>query len=484
MVKAQFKKLMTITAALLVALILLSLMPCGGAVFASAASGYSNVLEDLKKDPQFNAADYPAGGNDYKLEVVQIAESEQGELLIYCYLPNDKLRPEKINIARELDNDPNLKFVSYHLILQSSNGVFFKYSVDGFELSTDTIRYYNISNILRSFINGVDKEPADGQIISEVENKVAQIWTVETVDDTVTYSVLTSEVVTIENKVVGYCAYDDGLNLGWGAMQGLTKAYFVAFSTDKPIDKLISADLTFFATRLPCKICLNDKHDHDLLYDFGEAEYIDFGTGVYNDTPLTITHTQKFSNQGGGNWLGRPANKYTWNRIRKTSDFIADNNNKDYELVQGEKLNGTEWVLNFYECQDKCKVNNVWLSFIPGVSSIKGVADGDCELNNVFEVEILRLEFETDGVTYNLGVVDNVQSGDNFDPFNKLKPKNLPWWVWVILIVLAVSLVVGLALLISKPFRGRRERRERKRTAKPKPTKKRSKPKKSKGGKK
>ena len=442
----------------------------GVGVNAYAAESVSNVLDDLRKDSSFNFAEYPENPQDYSLQVIQIAESTDGELLIYVYQPSGTqkdLRASSISIAREPNESTNLKFNNYALEPLSKNGVFFKYKVLYFKLSSADVRYYNISNILRPFDETIDTSPEDGHI-SEVPNRVAQFWTAQTIDENVTYTLDTTEVIEITQKVVGYCYYEDGLNLGWGAMEGTTKAYFVAFDTDKPIDKLISADLIFSATRAHCKICCNPFHtSHDYLYDFHDPEYIDYGTGVYNTEPLTITDKEYWGNQGGGNI--RPAKKFLRKRIRTTSEFIADEHNEDYELVGADKLDGTKWVLNFYEAQDKYKINNVWLSFIPWVTKIPGISDGEAELNNVYDVEILRLEFETDGKVYNLGVVDNKQSPNN-EPFNDKRGCNgcsscawlgvLPWWAWLLIIFLAPIVICllykFLIWLFKLPFRKRR----------------------------
>ena len=455
----------------------------------AAASAYSDVLQDLCTDTDFNFIDYPKKPNDYSIQVIQIAESTSGELLIYAYQPSGTLKASSINISREQPDDKALTFVNYRLYFLNSNGVFFKYKVLLFELSPATIRYYNIPNILRPFDATIDKAPADG-IISEMPNRVAQFWTVETVGESVKYSMETTEVVTVTQKVVGYCAYDDGLDLGWGSMEGLTKAYFVAFDTDRPIDKLISADLSFYATRVKCKYCANKNHsDHGLFYDFEDGEYIDYGTGMYNDEPLTITDKQSFGNVGGGNV--RPATKFLKKRIRKTEDFIADENNKNYQLTAGEALSGTKWVLNFYEAQDKYNVNNVWLSFIPGVTQINGVADGDAELNNVYDVSILRLEFETDGKPFNLGVVDNKQSPGNKPvntPINNCGACSwinaLPWWAWVLLIIFVPVTIFTLYKLTVRFFKNlfqkrgdkfkKKNAKTSKRKAKPKRQKKKT----------
>ena len=57
------KNLITAFAAFLLFTIFFPLIG-GGAGYASAASSYSSVLEDLQKDSNFNVAEYPAGGKD------------------------------------------------------------------------------------------------------------------------------------------------------------------------------------------------------------------------------------------------------------------------------------------------------------------------------------------------------------------------------------------------------------------------------------
>lgn len=441
---------------LLIAATLIALYSGVGISYA-ATTNYSDVLDDLRQDSDFDVANYPAINDDYSLQVIQVAESVDGELFVYVYQPAARaifLVARYLNMSLDTMAD-NTK--QYNLTLLNTAGVFQKYRVEGLAVSSEETRYYNISNILRPFNSDVDEPPAEGQTVSAVPNKVGQLWTAQTVDGLTTYSMLTSEVIEITAKYVGYCVYEDGTQLGWGIADGMTKAYFVAFDTDKPIDKLISADLIFFATRIKCKVCNNTSaHGHKLLYDFHDEEYIDFGTGVYNNTPLTIDYTQKFSNQGGGNI--RPANKYTWNRIRTTADFIADNNNKDYQMTSGgtSDISNTKWVLNFYEAQDKYKLDNVWLSFMPGFTKIPSIADADCELNDVYDVEILRLEFETEGKPYNLGVVDNKQTGGS-DPINIPVEKDFFDWLASIFNVTrgqAIGIFILILIVICAPLLG------------------------------
>ena len=82
----------------------------------------------------------------------------------------------------------------------------------------------------------------------------------------------------------------------------------------------------------------------------------------------------------------------TWNRIESVDDFIA---NEDLTEEAKKDLDNMDWVLRFAE------TNYTYRSDSSGEY---------CNMSNVSEVTILRLKFETDGVIYNLGVVDNKQS--------------------------------------------------------------------------
>ena len=56
--------------------------------FADEEISYSGVLEDLQKDENFNADDFPVKEDDYSLKVIQIAESVNKELFVYVYNPS------------------------------------------------------------------------------------------------------------------------------------------------------------------------------------------------------------------------------------------------------------------------------------------------------------------------------------------------------------------------------------------------------------
>lgn len=463
---AQIKITYVITAFVLVIFFIFFLIVSSGIGAVYAATSGSNVLDDLKKDEGFKTADYQANDKDYSLNVIQIAESSDGELLIYVYQPSGQkaaLHASTINIAREMDNSAGLGFRNYKLEYLNSHDVFFKYKVLDFELKSDAVRYYNISNILRPYDSALGDSAPSGNSISEVENTVGQFWTACTVGDNVTYTMTDSEVIEIQKKYVGYVLYSDGVDLGWTITNSATAAHFVAFSTDRPIDKLMEADVHFCERAVNAKYCANVLHINHKL-----GEYYDYTYGAkVEHKPVTVKYSEKTGNVGGGNIV--TGNKYTWDRIQSTKDFIADQNNADYKLTNPASGNiaGTQWVLSFHETQIEAKSGNVWIPLVLGLGAAF-VDDPDVKSTEVSDVMILRLKFEHDGKVYNLGVVDNKQTNEHqfggsegFKPDNQPTPENpmsgiivkLPVWAIILLACAAALLVLTVLAIFIPPLR-------------------------------
>lgn len=370
---------------------------------------YSQVLEDLEKDENFDKSNYPENLAKLELQVIQIAESENSELFVYVYNPSANVKEliaTSINISTNkneglylADDDEGETYINYDLTLLNSDGVFYKYLVEDFTVSTDEIRYYNISNIYRAFDYLID-ETVEGNEISEVPNRVGKVFTAQTLNGETTYTCTEVETIEIVSKYVGFLRYYNGFKL----YNESCDSHFVAFSTDKPIDKLIEAEVYFVSQEV-------------LRTIFVGAENVAYGATTENYVALNYTET--VSNDASGLF----GNKYTWNRIEKVSDFIA---NEDLTSEAEAQLRNKEWVLRFYETtfQDY------------------GLAGGKTQIyTEVSDVSILRLKFETDGEVFSLGVIDNKQSGDN-TPDNVEKP----WWKWALLIGVSI---IGLILLIA-----------------------------------
>lgn len=370
-----FALLLTVCMALFV-----GLYPATAYAATQEGDGYSSPVEDLKSDPDFDASLYPVNETDYSLQVVQIAESTDGELLVYVYQPSNGVKDftaTSINISTAIND--SLYYKNYKLELLSKDGVFCKYKVSDFTVKEDVLRYYDISSIFRKHDKDVDAglSETNENEISEVSFKVAKLFTAVTLNGQVSYSCIETQVIEITDKYVGYIKYSNGFDL----CASSCLAYFVAFDTDLPIDNLYEADI-YFVTQ-------NYRYYHRTpnwaQFDPGED------TMTYEDAvehELTLTYDTVVEHEGGGLF----AKKYTWKRIESVDEFIKNEELTDEGLAD---LENKSWVLRFYEAN---------YSFVQGSNSFTE------QSTKVNDVTILRLKFETDGVVYNLGVVDNKQT--------------------------------------------------------------------------
>lgn len=347
-------------------------------------SKYTNVLDDLEKDEDFNVNDYPAKAGDYSLQVIQIAESVNGELFVYVYQPSDstkELTATTIRFATPVAGIDS-EWRDYDLELLSTEGVFDKYIVEDFKVKSDSVRYYDITAIHRKFDETIDDKADENyeQAINEVVYEVAQQWTAISVNGVVSYSMLATEVIKITDKIVGYLRYPDGYSLAPTSCD----SHFVAFSTNRKIEKLYEADVSYVWTS----------------YEQTTAAGIGTNKGVTGgpETAMVSLNVEDTGENDGDGLFGK---KYTWNRIESVSNFIV-NESEDLNLSNADlsDLQGKQWILRFVDTE---YVNS------PFANNYKSWTE-------ISEVTILRLKFETDGVVYNLGVIDNKQTG-NKDPF-------------------------------------------------------------------
>lgn len=138
------------------------------------AKTYSNVLDDLRKDSNFNSENYPkitdsSNENYGTLSVIQIAESVDQELFVYVYQPSGEsknLKATSINIS--LSRSYTINVSNYKLEYLNSNGVFYKYKVNGLTVKDDAARYYTIVSILRPFDSTIDEQASGDNTINEV----------------------------------------------------------------------------------------------------------------------------------------------------------------------------------------------------------------------------------------------------------------------------------------------------------------------------
>ncbi|MDD6995045.1 MAG: hypothetical protein SPH68_03255, partial [Candidatus Borkfalkiaceae bacterium] len=167
------------------------------------------------------------------------------------------------------------------------------------------------------------------------------------------------------------------------------------------IEKLLEADV-YYTTQ---------EYSWSFAVFVGESERF----GEKQENYAYLKYTDKVEHNGGGLFAGT----YTWDRIQSVEEFIAGENRetiyhgavldvKTSSKLTDEalaELKGKKWVLRFAETQYTATSGQ---NYANEYSTLVG------------DVTILRLKFETDGVTYNLGVIDNKQSGGK-DPVNETK---------------------------------------------------------------
>lgn len=430
-------------------------------VIAMAESiSYSGVLDDLKKDSSFKPSNYPQKAEDYSIQVIQLAESVDKELFVYAYQPSGKsknLKASSINISTTI-NDA-ISFTNYKLELLNSNGVFYKYKVKGLTVKTDAARYYAISSIYRPFDETIDKLASGGNTVTEVNYVVNKQYCFGEINGNPYVNCVDIETIVVTDKFVGFVRYPDGFKLYVGACD----SHFVAFNTDKPIDKLLEADV-YYTTQ---------EYSSSWVLFGGTSESF----GEKADNYAYLKYTDKVEHNGGGLFAGT----YTWDRIQSVEDFVAteDRENIYHGAIIDVKtsskltdealaeLQGKKWVLRFAETD---------YTFWYGES-----AHGTFS-TLVGDETILRLKFETDGITYNLGVIDNKQTGSS-DPVNETeidvslnnRGKTLLYLLMLILLIIILAPILPYVLqfvvwLISLPIKGiaaigksvRRKRQERK----------------------
>ena len=407
MINKEKKKKQKINHNLLIMLIsiltlVIFLLPSISNIAKAENNKYTTVIQDLFVDSSFKIEDYPTINGDYSLQVIQVAESNEKELFVYVYQPSSyttDLRATSINISQGINE--NVKYVNYTLEYLSSFETIYKYKVNDLVVKNDALRYYDITSIFRKWSSVLDKETGNDNEVDEVAYDVSKLFTASTVKGEVSYSCLESETIEITNKYVDHIRYLNGFWLYYDSCD----SHYVAFSTDKQIDKLMEADITYIA-------------------DTGSESP---ATGRWTSDKIeTISKTIYADETVSSDMTGPFGHTYTWNRIESVSEFIEKEDLKDETK---KNLENMQWVLRFAETD---------------YTEYNGMFNPHYEATKVSEVTILRLKFETNGLVYNLGVIDNKQSGDDIPGNNENSwfDNLIKWLIRIALIVLAVVLVI------------------------------------------
>ena len=407
---------------------------------------YTEVLTDLQKDSSFNADNYPAKADDYSLQIIQLAESVNKELFVYVYQPSgDKVKASSINISTTINDE--ISYHNYKLEFLNFDGTLFKYKVAGLEVKTDPVRYYAISSVYRPYNADIDNNKLGNNTINEVNYAVNRQYCFGEINGKPYVNCMDIETIVVTDKFVGFVRYKDGFKLYVGACD----SHFVAFNTDKPIDKLLEADV-YYTTQ-----------PYSWLFAIGVGQRETFGDK--QDNYAYLKYTDKVEHSGGGLFAGT----YKWDRIQSVEDFVKGENRENiyYGAILNVKVSTklTDEALN--ELKDKKWV----LRFTETSYTLNSGGNGSTSERStlVGDVTILRLKFETDGITYNLGVIDNKQT-ESREPSNSTSTsvgindiphigKGIPYILMLaLLLLLLVPLlpyVVKLILwLIFLPFKG------------------------------
>ena len=405
---------------------------------------YTEVLTDLQKDSSFNADNYPTKADDYSLQIIQLAESVNKELFVYVYQPSgDKVKASSINISTTINDE--ISYHNYKLELINFDGTLFKYKVAGLEVKTDPVRYYAISSVYRPYNADIDGNKSGNNTINEVNYAVNKQYRFGEINGKPYVNCVDIETIVVTDKFVGFVRYKDGFKLYVGACD----SHFVAFNTDKPIDKLLEADV-YYTTQ---------------SYNWSSAPFVGVKEtfGDKTDKFAYLKYTDKVEHTGGGLFAGT----YKWDRIQTIDDFIKGENReniyhgavldvKTSSKLTDEALNelkGKKWVLRFAETSYS----------LSGYSTTGSTFES---YTLVGDVTILRLKFETDGITYNLGVIDNKQTGGR-EPSNETdidislnkRGKMILYLLMLILLIILLAPILPYVLqaivwIISLPFKG------------------------------
>ena len=368
----------------------------------------ADALTDLSKDENFDKDSFPVKENDYSLELITISETTDKNLNIYIYQPsgNSDVIAKKVRIAF---GEKSTIFRDYDLILLNQTGVFQKYQLKNYTVPDDTVRYYSIVSFLRNAI-GDEVNGPNGNTVSLVPFSVGKYFTFKTDGSSLSVSVEDLEIIEIDqdSKYVGFMRYPaDGIYL----IPHSADVHFVAFSTNKEIDYLKEVEIQYNKQYRKWGYSNSGGFSNDYYYDYGEVE-----------TTIDVVKIDDNFSWTGNGWF---SSTYQWLTIEKSSDFIANEETPkiyskgivdsvvESEIDESAKdaISKTQWVVRF--CITEYS-KEPW-----STSSRSGV---DYTATIVSDVTILRLAFTTNGIDYNLGVVDGYQTSD-LTPDNTVKTK-------------------------------------------------------------
>lgn len=396
-----------------------------GVKIASAETS-SEVLQDLRKDKDFDENNYPYVKDDYGLYVIQIAESANKELFIYAYQPchdTYDLVGTKISISYGFSVDGSgLSPKLYNLKLVSTSGTLDKYYVDGFTVPNDGDRYYNIVEIFRMVnteIDGIDESFPK----TDIAYSVGQQWYVYDLNNGKRYEMNTFNTLYVETVFNSFVNFPNGIQ--FKNLLGVfddCDCWFYCFNVDDyVITHIFDADLNY------------SIRDVDAGYVVGAGHVIEYSNERLNQV-LTLKDTDVMSFSG----KGLLARDYEWNRILSSEEFIKIAEEQKVKFVESdkEKILSSQWVFTYLETKRDF------------------ISTSNSRYSDVYDVGLLRLHFQDiSGKYYDLGVVNDLTDPDDISSgsgsLKSLTEAFGEFWDMFIKVVLIIVGVILLVLLLN-----------------------------------
>lgn len=400
-----------------------SIVPTRIAAEDNPENKYTGVLEDLQSDETFNAAEYSDIKLHSKTELIQIAESVDQQLFVYLHIVGDDKGFEKI-VFNTATSFTSLDFRSYEMALVSSRDGFNKYLVKDFNPPQDN--YYRVA-ITR--IEYPVNKPVEGtQQVTYEYYPIEQVWDVRKDNGKIEYNYEYLNTIEVLDKYVG--SHSGGVQEGFSwsyQYSSWTDTYYIAFSTDLLMENLLEAQIEY-------------------------VENIETASGIISgdstkphNVVIRSDEVSNYENDTFSTWLGMSWNtgidKRTFKSISTPAEFTRDTG-----ITLPKRADDTEfdWVVVFLNETQKFDYPGVKINF----------------WRYPADTSILRLKFETDGVCYNLSVLDNrttfippLPEDDTswvdrliafFEKIGKWFEDN---WEWIVVGALGV-----LALILLAPF--------------------------------
>lgn len=367
---------------------------CLKSTVAKADSYYSNVLDDFLNSQVFDDSQFPyeQAVSDYSnatISLIDLKENQRNELIIYVYNPTGIAIATHVNISQTIQ-DP--KFISYELTCVSSSdkNVLQKYRVNGLMANSNIeIRNYLISSIFRKGFNipGELLPDNNGQTSYEIAYSVGKLYQV-TRDG---YISKEQKIIEITEKFIGNILYDEtSVNIFVGTTH--QNINFVSFNTNMAMDDLYEVELNY------------DTYDYTVLYKLPifESGYFDENTEKYSNK-TEVRNRVITSEDEDSYWISK---NHKMKRIAKTSDLLDSKSEYyDKEFSKYKKKNELSkfaWTLFFFEADYEKNI-------------IYNEMDGQIfRINTTVarDITFLRLKFISDGIVFDLGVVDDISSGN------------------------------------------------------------------------